>query len=769
MNLSLLVQPTSVTFSNVTKNYTLSGSGFISGSSGITLSGDGVSSGGNVTLLTTNNFTSATVINFGALQVGNGTADGGIDNSVAITNNGALIFNQNSTHSLAATLAGSGSLTKSGSGTLILGGDNSANFSGPVTVTGGTLSVASDNTLGVSGGAVNLTNAALQVGSAGTLNRNLSIGGTNVSLNVNGTVILPNAINGVAQVTVGGAGTLQIDNGGSSVSLPTNVILNGGSLTYYRTDNYAQPGTISGSSASSAIDNLGGASTTNTLTFANGNNTFASIITEANSYLVLNGSANSSNVIAGADQTGGGAFGPRGANAQIIVNGGNYFITNSTLFGTIGGGFQASDNFIVNGGTVVCSWYGASPAATDGGMHFFRNNLEINSGTLWTKVWGAAIAPGFDATFNMNGGTFRLDDSGTLPGATAATTFFGLGLGNHSFASNADRFSGSATVNQSGGAVVLAASTNNNVELGCANNSPTNHASTYTLAGGSLSAIGGVNGGNIKIGGSADGASTSLFTLTNSGKVVVSGTIQGYSGAAGSQAFTFGGGTLVAGGVNMNSLADALGSSTGTLVNNGGTLSPGDAGIAGKTTVTGNYSAASTANLSIDLNGATAASAFTNSGAFYDNVAVSGSATLGGNLIVRTNGSYAPSATTTFTIFTGSSVSGTFVNLSGGKITVSGSTNTFNVLITATSVILTNFSASGVVTPPAPATITNSYNGTTLTLNWPAGQGWRLQAQTNGLGTGLTTNWSNVTGATPPYNTPPNSANGSVFYRLVWP
>ena len=768
VNLSILLQPSSVTFSNVAKNYTLSGDGSLSGNAGLTLSGDGVSNGGNVTLLTTNNYTGATVISFGTLQVGNGTASGGIDSSIAITNKGALIFNQGNTHSLAASLAGTGSLTKSGAGTLILSGDNSANFSGPVTVNGGTLAISSDSTLGLNGGTVNLTNATLQIGSASTLNRNLNIGGTNVSLNVNGTVVLQNAISGVAPVTIGGAGTLQVDNGGSSVSLPTNVVLNGGSISYSRTDNYSQPGTISGSSASSAIDNLGGVSTTNTLTFANGNNTFASIITEANSRMVLNGAANSTNVIAGVDQTGGGAFGPRGANAQIIVAGGNYFITNSTLFGTIGGGFQASDNFIVNGGTVVCSWYGANTASTDGGLHFFRNNLEINSGTLWTKVWGAAIAPGFDATFNMTGGTFRLDDSGTLPGATAATTFFGLGLGNHSFAGNADRFSGSATVNQTGGAVILAASTNNNVELGCANNSPTNHASTYTISGGSLSAVGGANGGNVKIGGSADGASTALLTLTNSGKIVTSGTIQGYAGAAGSQAFTFGGGTLVAGGVNMTSLADAVGSATGTLVNNGGTVSPGDVGVAGKTSITGNYSANSASSLSIDISGATAATAFTNSGAFYDTVAVSGAATLGGNLIVRTNG-FAPAATSAFTILTGSSVSGTFANLTGGRVTVSGSTNTFAVLVTATSVVLTNFSGSAVVTPPSPASITNTYNGSTLTLNWPTGQGWRLQAQTNGLGTGLNTNWSNMTGATPPYVTTPNAANGTVFYRLVWP
>ena len=323
-------------------------------------------------------------------------------------------------------------------------------------------------------------------------------------------------------------------------------------------------------------------------------------------------------------------------------------------------------------------------------------------------------------------------------------------------------------MNQTGGAIILAASTNNNVELGCANNSGTNHASTYTISGGLLTAIGGSNGGNIKIGGSADGASTALFTLTNSGKVVVSGTIQGYSGASGSQAFTFNGGTLVAGGVNMTSLADALGNATGTLVNNGGTLSPGDSGVAGKTTVTGNYSANSGASLSVDINGATAATAFTNSGAYYDTVAISGTASLAGNLIVRTNG-YVPTTTSTFTILTAGSVSGTFANVTGGRVTVSGSTNTFGVLYTSSSVILTNYSGASAGSTPAPAPITYSFNGSALVLNWPNGQGWTLEAQTNTITTGLSTNWVRLTGVNSPVTNTVNPTKGAVFYRLISP
>jgi hypothetical protein len=74
-------------------------------------------------------------------------------------------------------------------------------------------------------------------------------------------------------------------------------------------------------------------------------------------------------------------------------------------------------------------------------------------------------------------------------------------------------------------------------------------------------------------------------------------------------------------------------------------------------------------------------------------------------------------------------------------------------------------------TAPAPpaATITYSQFDGTLQLNWPAGQGWRLQSQTNSLAVGISNNWGDVSGATPPYNAPVNPANATVFYRLVWP
>jgi autotransporter-associated beta strand protein len=72
--------------------------------------------------------------------------------------------------------------------------------------------------------------------------------------------------------------------------------------------------------------------------------------------------------------------------------------------------------------------------------------------------------------------------------------------------------------------------------------------------------------------------------------------------------------------------------------------------------------------------------------------------------------------------------------------------------------------------PSGPAHLTNNVSGSTLSLSWPAGQGWRLQAQTNALTTGLGINWSYVTdGSVSSTNVTIDASNPTVFYRLVYP
>lgn len=65
--------------------------------------------------------------------------------------------------------------------------------------------------------------------------------------------------------------------------------------------------------------------------------------------------------------------------------------------------------------------------------------------------------------------------------------------------------------------------------------------------------------------------------------------------------------------------------------------------------------------------------------------------------------------------------------------------------------------------------------GGNLQLSWPADhKGWRLQAQTNSLATGLNAAsgaWTTVAGstATNQVSLPINPVNGNVFFRLIYP
>jgi hypothetical protein len=71
---------------------------------------------------------------------------------------------------------------------------------------------------------------------------------------------------------------------------------------------------------------------------------------------------------------------------------------------------------------------------------------------------------------------------------------------------------------------------------------------------------------------------------------------------------------------------------------------------------------------------------------------------------------------------------------------------------------------------PAATNITATpIGGGQVVLNWPTGQGWKLQTQTNALSVGLNANWVEVVGATPPLTNTISPATPAVFYRLVYP
>jgi autotransporter-associated beta strand protein len=122
------VAPASVLFINDSLDYTVSGSGKISGPLGITKSGTGT-----LTFESSQAYQGVTEIMNGTLVV-----KGSLSNT-SITNSGVLVYDLAANQSVAYAITGGGSLVKRGEGVLTI--PNNKNFSGGVTVENGTLHV----------------------------------------------------------------------------------------------------------------------------------------------------------------------------------------------------------------------------------------------------------------------------------------------------------------------------------------------------------------------------------------------------------------------------------------------------------------------------------------------------------------------------------------------------------------------------------------------------------------------------------------------------
>ena len=96
---------------------------------------------------------------------------------------------------------------------------------------------------------------------------------------------------------------------------------------------------------------------------------------------------------------------------------------------------------------------------------------------------------------------------------------------------------------------------------------------------------------------------------------------------------------------------------------------------------------------------------------------------------------------------------------------------TFSVIVSNSAGVVT--SSNAILTVPAQAaSIIPSVASGALSLTWPTEQtGFRLLAQTNPPGVGLTTNWRSVVGShvTNQLTVPMNATSGSVFFRLIYP
>jgi fibronectin-binding autotransporter adhesin len=108
-----------------------------------------------LTLTGANTNAGGATVTAGTLQLGNGAA--GNDGSLSgnITNNSSLVYNLHGTQTYGGSIVGSGGLTKTGPGTLILSG--LTNYAGPTNISGGILRVQPSNALpNVTGGGITL-------------------------------------------------------------------------------------------------------------------------------------------------------------------------------------------------------------------------------------------------------------------------------------------------------------------------------------------------------------------------------------------------------------------------------------------------------------------------------------------------------------------------------------------------------------------------------------------------------------------------------------
>ncbi len=418
-----------------------------------------------------------------------------------------------------------------------------------------------------------------------------------------------------------------------------------------------------------------------------------------------------------------GRFNATAGTIQVNYAAGSFTLNSTNLpagsvnsFASVSGASGAT--FVVDAAPSASLTFGSSTAglnvtARNGLISFSTSspasNLRIEGGTFTSTATDRFQLATANQTFSVTGGTVNL---------TAAASL-GLRIGGSNGANN----SGAQTVTaaQSGGSI--AATT---LSIGGNDTSATKNPA-YTLSGGTL-ALSSTGSTALQIGADTAGLGTSTFTLSGTGVLRVPGTITGAQSGA-KQIFAFTGGTLAANAVNATNLRSAADGTNGTFAQSGGTLAPGNVGTAGRTAITGAYNLGVGATLAVELGGNSAATVFQTANA-HDQLTVSGTTTLAGNLSVALLPGYTPAAGSSFTVLSSTgALSGAFANVGfGDYLTATDGVTLFSVSQSGNSVVL----ARVLPTPPvitaepvsqsvgsgAPTTLTVTASGIRLTYQW---------------------------------------------------
>ena len=574
---------------------------------------DGTSTGGGLTkagvgtltLSGSNSYSGGTTVSSGVLQIGGAGRLGGGNYAGAITDNASFIFNTSADQTLSGVISGTGSLSQTGSGVLILTNPTN-NYSGGTTIASGTLSFAngalsssgnstvSAGTLQWSAGNTQDISARLILQNSGSAT--LDTNGNNVTMATgfggsssssltkagSGTLALTGS-NSYSGGTTINAGTLQLGDGISNTVVPMGTVtVNAGATLEV---NLANSGTFGGGIFNYGTVNLTN-SGTNTIsgnlggwvgTAINQTGTGTTILSGNNTYF------GTVNINAGTVQLNY-FYAGAGSTMNIgVPNGLTFDVTAATI-----GGLSGS-----NGITLITT-SGSGVNLSIGYSNLDSTYPGVISGTAstsaLTKVGNGALTLSgsntYAGTTTVSGGTLTLSGmrsaaSGAITVASVTGTNATLEIQSGTYALGSNNFqvgastNATGTVNQSGGAVSFTGGTE--LLIGAAG---TGSVGVYNLSGGSITTANGSVGLGILLGVN-NGAIGGTFNLSGSGSLTVGGGSTLYIGRADwsgsadntTNLFNQTGGTAT---VNTLSMGGRVGGSSGvasTLTLTGGTFS----------------------------------------------------------------------------------------------------------------------------------------------------------------------------------------------------
>jgi autotransporter-associated beta strand protein len=619
------------TYSNTSNDNVTFGSGGAGGS--VTLSG-AVIVGGNLSFQTVISPYTITA------SAGSLTLDGNVNAANSATINAPLILGASGIWDIAsgqtlklggsvAETGGSQSITKTDSGTLVLGASNS--YSGGTAINGGVVSISADNNLGASAGSVSFAGGTLLTTAGVTSSRTISLGTGGGTINTDG---FSSTLNG----TIGSTGALTV-NGSGTVTLTASNSYAGGTNADGATLVISNDNQIGNSSGTLTIDAGGALPITSSITssrpLAIGANNLilnGALTTTGTGNIDLAGgiAGGSTGTLSGNLTVGtGGSVTVGGANSTVVFNngmnlGGDLVLSTSARIDMDASGatYGGTGQIYVLGNTDNAdSGISASSGALASSTAMITNAGSNPGGTVTSTIVLDPANNGSDLTGNVaytpgsiTGSNYVFSSFVTTVGATTSGQTFTVGDSSHTngiISGNGDVIIGNSPKTGGGaGTLILNGASTYTGNTLIDNAGPivlgtTNALPTTNLVFGSLSGTGTVTldlNGNSQQFSSIfyDGyekSSSMLLTITNSsgttGTLSIGGSVSPLNNFGGilagnldiaaigsnttrlSGSNTYTGGTYVGGGTLLVTTGGSINGTTGVTVNPIGTTSAG--------------------------------------------------------------------------------------------------------------------------------------------------------------------------------------------------